>query len=570
MKFSWLTPARLNFPRPPDHFAMCSPITALTWEIWQRGRSSAAVVIACLAAGALLNWIIPDPNHALFSTAFGFLMVLSFGFLLGLLNCTEFNSTRDWNGFPYRLFVLPVPTWQLVAVPMLLGLIVVESLYFAWIKLVWTHEQIVMPEWFAVVLGAYLTYYQMTLWSLSGFRILRTMVLGIGGVSGILVAFLPAFGKFYQDPSPWLSEKRLIPIVLTTIPVAFIVAWIAVSRQRHSGGRRRNRVKALVEWLTDHWPRRTKNFPSPAAAQFWYEWRRAGLLLPASMAFALIVMFAPLSSVNRDDPQFTINTLCWLFGTPVVLGFLIGKGFIKPDFMATNLAIPTFLAVRPIPAGEFVIAKLKVAARSVAITWLLVITFLCLWLPLWANTTELNRHMNQFKFFYPHSWQIIAALLVCGFVLLTWRGMVSGLWLGLSGKRLYYAGSICLQIIVPVILSTVLGIFSDDIDRAIDNHHVRTASITLNVVGGLLALAIVVKVWFAALSWRKISVRRTRQYLLIWAMATAVLVILAILARPPMGDFYRADRLYILGALWLVPFARIGAAPFFFEKNRHR
>src|ERR1041385_8737472 len=171
---------------------MRSPIAALTWEIWHRGRRSAAVVLMCLSAGVLLNLVIPDPNPALFSTVFGFLMVLSFGFLLGLLNCTEFNSTRDWNGFPYRSFVLPVPTWKLVAVPMLLGLIVVESLYFAWIKLVWTQDQIVQPEWYAVVLGAYLTYYQMTLWSLAGFRILRTIVLSIGGVSGILVVFLPA------------------------------------------------------------------------------------------------------------------------------------------------------------------------------------------------------------------------------------------------------------------------------------------------------------------------------------------------------------------------------------------
>jgi hypothetical protein len=548
---------------------MRSPIAALTWEIWFRGRRSAAVVLACISAGALINWIIPDPNHAMFSTVFGFLMVLSFGFILGLLNCTEFNSTRDWNGFPYRLFVLPIPTWRLVAVPMLLGLIVVESLYFAWIKLVWTHQQIVLPEWWAVVLGAYLTYYQMTLWSLSGFRILRTMVLGIGGVSGILVAFLPAFGKLYSDSSPWLSEKRLIPVVLTSIPVAFIAAWIAVSRQRHSGGRRRNWLKALVEWIVDRWPRRTKNFPSPAAAQFWFEWRRSGLLLPTCTAFALAVVFAPLSWECRDDPRFTISTLAWLFGTPVALGFLVGKGFIKPDFLATNLSIPTFLAVRPFPAGDFVIAKLKVAARSVAITWLLVIAFLSLWLSLWANTTELNRQMNDFKMFYPHSWHVIAALFIVGFVLLTWRAVVSGLWLGLSGKPLYYVGSICLQIILPVIALTVFGVLGDDIDRAIKDHPVKTASITLDAVGVLLALAVVVKVWFAAISWRKISVRRIRQYLLIWLTVTSVLVVLAILAQPPF-DVYRTDRLYILGALWLVPLARLGAAPFFFEKNWHR
>jgi hypothetical protein len=147
--------------------------------------------------------------------------------------------------------------------------------------------------------------------------------------------------------------------------------------------------------------------------------------------------------------------------------------------------------------------------------------------------------------------------------------MVSGLWLGLSGKPLYYVGSICLQVIVPVILSTVFGVLSDDIDHAIKDHPVKTASITLDAVGVLLALAVIVKVWFAAFSWRRISARRTWQYLLIWLTVTAVFASLAILARKPM-DVYRTDRLYILGALCLVPLARLGMAPFFFEKNRHR
>src|SRR6516162_7805282 len=152
---------------------MRSPVAALTWEIWRRGRRSATAVLACITFCAIINRIIPDTNHALFSTVFGLLMVFSFAFLLGLFNCTEFNSTREWNGFPYRLFVLPVPTWLLVAAPMGIGLITVEAVYFAWIKLVWTHGQLENPDtthgvlWLGVVLGAWLTYYQTTLWSLA-------------------------------------------------------------------------------------------------------------------------------------------------------------------------------------------------------------------------------------------------------------------------------------------------------------------------------------------------------------------------------------------------------------------
>jgi hypothetical protein len=198
---------------------MRSPIAALTWAIGWRGRRSVWLLLACISFCAVVNRIIPDTDHALFASVFGLMMVLSFAFLMGLLNYTEYNSTREWNGFPYRLFALPVPTWLLVAVPMVLGLITVELLYCAWIKLVWTHQQFVKPEWFAVVLGAYFLTYQMILWSLAGFRILRTVVLSVGGVSGVLVAALPAFGRFYPDASPWLSEKRLTLLVLATLPL---------------------------------------------------------------------------------------------------------------------------------------------------------------------------------------------------------------------------------------------------------------------------------------------------------------------------------------------------------------
>jgi hypothetical protein len=548
---------------------MHSPTAALTWEILRRGRRSAWLVLACISFCAVVNRIIPDTDHALFSSVFGFLMVVSFTFLLGLFNCTEYNSTREWNGFPYRLFALPVPTWQLVAVPMLLGVTIVEVLYFGWIKLVWTHQQIVQPEWFAVVLGAYFLSYQMILWSLAGFRIFRTVVLSVGGVSGVLVAVLPAFGKFYPDASPWLSEKRLIPLVLATMPIAFLTAWVAVARQRHSGGRRRNWLKALVEWLVDALPRRTADFPSPAAAQFWFEWRRAGFLLPACVAFALAVVVAPLSWKFRTDPRFTVTTLCWVAGIPVLLGFLIGKGFVRPDIASANLFVPPFLAVRPLPAVEFVAAKLKVAAVSVIIAWLPVVVFVTLWLSLWADTSQLNRLLFEFRMFYPHSWRVIVVLYFVGFMVLTWRCMVSGLWLGLSGKRLYYFGSMGLQVIVPSLLLLACAIWSDDIDRSIQRHPELVKSMAVEVIGWTLALLVIGKLWFAAHSWSKINSRRTRQYVLFWAGATLVLIGLAILSRPPF-DTFRQAHLNLLAALFLFPFARLGMAPQFLEKNRAR
>jgi hypothetical protein len=550
---------------------MKSPIRALAWEIWQRGRRSVWLVLGCLSLCAIVNLVIverlpTEEARANFSPFFGLLMVLSFFLIMGIFNYTEFNSTREWHGFPYRLFVLPVRTWKLVALPMLLGVTSVELVYVAWIELVWTHQQIITPEWFAVVLGAYVVFYQTTLWTLAGLRVTRLIALSVGGVSGVAVACLPMFAS--QIRSPWLGERRLISLLTVVAIAAFLLAWASVSRQRCGGGRRQNWLKHCLDRITDAVPRRTRQFASPAGAQFWFEWRRTGFLLPAS-TLILLAIIGPSSAAYRTDAHFTMNTLVKLFCMPLVLAFALGKGFIKPEFWSTNLSLPPFLAVKPLPSGEFVIAKMKVAALSVALTWLLVVGFVALWLPLWADTTNLKQLLLEFRMFYPRSWQTLAVLYLAGFMVLTWRCLVSGLWVGLSASRLYYVGSLCLQVIVPSLVLLACGIWSDSIDNLIRIHPDLVKSAALTAIGWGLALAVILKLWFAVFSWQKISPTRTRQYLLLWSGVTLAFVSLAILSRPPL-DVYRLEHLFVLAAFLLFPFARLGSAPLALARNRHR
>jgi hypothetical protein len=550
---------------------MKSPITALAWEIWQRGRRSAWLVLGCVSLCALINLGLVDrlSNEAAakFSPFFGLLMILSCLLMMGIFNYTEFNSTKEWHGFPYRLFVLPVRTWQLVALPMLLGVVSVELVYFAWIKLVWTHQQIAMPEWFALVFGAYVVFYQTTLWTLAGLRITRVIILSLGGASSIAVAVLPMFT--FENPSPWLLEKRLVPIVTGLTLVAFAIAWVSVAGQRCGGGRRQDWIKTLLNRIADTLPRRTRHFSSPATAQFWFEWRRTGFLLPVSTAFILTAIVGPISAAYQTDAQFTVTTLVKLLCMPIVLAFAIGKGFIKAEFWSTHLSLPAFLAVKPLPSGEFVISKMKVAALSVAITWFLVLGFIAFWLPLWADTTYLKQLLFGFQMFYPHSWQTIIVLSFAGFMVLTWRCMVNGLWVGLSGSRLHYVGSLCLQIIVPSLMLLAGAIWWGATDSAIRNDPVQFYSRALSLTGWVLALAVVAKLWFAVFSWSKVAPRRTTQYLLIWSGGTLGFVALGILSCP-WADVYRLEHLYVLAAFLLFPLARLGLAPLSFARNRHR
>jgi hypothetical protein len=325
----------------------------------------------------------------------------------------------------------------------------------------------------------------------------------------------------------------------------------------------------LLDRIVDALSRRSKDFASPAAAQFWFEWRRTGWLLPVCIAFVIVAIIAPISWFSRHDPRNTSYLMGRLLGIPLVLAFIIGKGFIKCEFWSTSLLFPTFLAVKPLSPGEFVAAKLKVAALSVVITWLLVVGFIALWVPLWADTTYLMPHLSEFRMFYPHSWQIIVVLSFVGILVLTWRCLVSGLWVGLSGKSAYYFGSSALQVIVPALFLLASAIWTDAIEREMEMRPNFVISVQLSVINWFLVFMVVGKLWFAVFSWNKVSPGRTRQYLFIWSGATLCFLTLAILARPSF-DVYRFEHLYLLAAFLVFPLARLGLAPGALAKNRHR
>jgi pimeloyl-ACP methyl ester carboxylesterase len=538
---------------------MRSPTAAMAWSIWRRGQRSAYLVLACLAASALLNSTSFGKLPAA-EPVFGILMTLSFLLLMGIFNYSEFNATKEWNGFPYRLFVLPVRTWQLVSLPIVLCVAAVELVYFTWIKIVWTHLQVHMPEWFAIVLGAYAVFYQMTLWALAGFRTARVIALGLGGVSSVAVACLPIYGGI--SPSPWFSEKRLIPLMVAMAAIAFLISWAVVSRQRHSGGRRQNWIAMLTDKIVDALPRRSREFSSPAAAQLWFEWRRTGWLLPVCTLCVLAFVVFPLTWRFRGDAEFI---LARILVVPIILAFAIGKGFIKPEFWSTKLSLPAFIAARPLSTGQFVITKMKVAAVSVAMSWILVLGFVALWLPLWADAYDLRMKFYFFCLIYPHSWLIILLLLLASLAVVTWRCMISGLWIGLRGKSLYYFGSSALQVVLSVVLLIVAGVWSDNIDSITRNH----PSLIISLVGWLLALAVVLKFSLAAFAWSGIAPRINWQYAIIWSTVTACFVLLGFLSASELTDTFRLEHLIILLALLLFPLARPALAPGSLAANRH-
>src|SRR5688572_23193758 len=113
----------------------------LIWELWRRNRKAIGAAVGMAVCGLVLNSLFAaaDETAAVRDrrlTIIVLLMVASVLLVFAVFNYTEFNPQKEWTGFPYRLFALPVSTFVLFSLPLLLGLASVELLFWFWVKFV--------------------------------------------------------------------------------------------------------------------------------------------------------------------------------------------------------------------------------------------------------------------------------------------------------------------------------------------------------------------------------------------------------------------------------------------------
>jgi hypothetical protein len=546
----------------------------LAWEIvWQSPRLIWSLA-ACLAFGGGVVLIPSDKARVMenFEAILWLAMVVSMFLTCGIFHHAEHNRQRDWHGFPYRMFALPVSTLELVGCPMFLGVLSVGMVYLIWAKLIFSPLGRFVPLQPALIVAAGMIWYQAIIWSLAAFRITRIVVLAAAAVAFMDVGFVLNFredygrslfliGRMFTRWSPGQMSMGISWHLGGLALIGFAVGWYSVDRQRRGGGRGRGWFKALCESLADALPRRASDFGSTSAAQFWFEWRRCGWLLPVSVGSTLLLVFCPPSWFLRKDPGETPWIMGWLFALPPIMAAVVGRGFIKPDVWTADLSVPPFLAVRPITSGEIVITKMRVAAVSVAGAWILIAGFLVLWLSYWANTSELKELWEAFRTVRgPFAVGAIVVLAGVTLLTLTWRMMIGSLWTGLRGSPARYIADIVLYLagLIVAIRITVYVLYHFDW---------KDVEQFTSWAGWILAAAVAFKLWLAAFSWRSIGARRSFRYALIWTGGTACTVALALLVCP---DIFWIKYPLIFAAILPMPLACLGLAPAALSKNRHR
>ncbi len=309
-------------------------------------------------------------------------------------------------------------------------------------------------------------------------------------------------------------------------------------------------------------------------------------MLPWCVTAVLVLIVAPLSWFLRADPSSFLWILMWTMATPAILSIFVGYGLSKGNFWGPDMQIPSFITTRPLTNEDLVAVKMKVAAASAALAWLLITGFLALWFSCWANLDALSMLRVGYWMAYGHTQApqcLIAMLLLVAGAFLTWRFLVNPLWIGLSGSqaRVIASGAVYILLIALGLAALAAAINRDAEVRAWIHWDPNRL---LSILEWLAAVLLIAKAWAATVWWRSISLRRARAYALFWLCSASILIVLAILlwARGALVlalmafcgflplDPVRLRNLLILGALLLIPLARPALAPGVLAKNRHR
>ena len=565
---------------------MSSPALAILWEICRKNRLGLIVILAAIPVWAVLSRVLMGPLQpaddaikmvwpVLVLLADGLAMWISL-FALGVMFCyTETDPKQGHARFPSRLFALPVRTTVLVSCPMIYGVIAVVAVAFAWEKLVlgslprldW------MPQRFLPMLfpAAAMVLMQATVWSLPAFPGNRLLVLAVLLFGLLWLAIEPnahaGVGDWSMERAASFQNRSSVALAGASL-LAYLTAIIAVERDRRGGSivwaALWRRASRLIELL----PRRTKLFRSLTAAQLWLEWRRSGFLLPLYVGAFMALILGPVGWIVRVesppsstaiDAEPTVTMFYLILALPVVLAFIIGKRLAEIELNPS-----AFHLLRPVTCGELVVRKLQMAAFSAVISWAMILVITPLWLALWCDTSLLAQGWRTLL--ASHSTTALCALLSSGLltvVALTWRWLVTSLYLGLWGRPKIFIASAACSFIGGWLLLIVLAINFDHPKQLKQWQEVA------RYLAVLVALKWLVGAWAFRAAHRRglLTARAIFAYIAIWLGVTLGVAAFAWLA---LSHTIVPKPAIVLGAMLVFPLARIGLAPLALAAHRHR
>ena len=341
----------------------------LAWEFFRRGWWRILnAQIAILGVSAIVYVLIlrsgpidPQAGRTLHFVLMCILFVASAGAALATL------------GEPERFYLLPLSNRVLAALVLVPGMLCMATIYLATAASLNRFFDVGWPlcgpaAFLAVALGAiqaasYIAgtgrVVRLAGWCLVGIPLEAWLCTRYGG------------GSFLSPKMMWTTVTVGEMLTLAAIgAVEFVVVEYGIARNRRGDPAV---VSALHLPSIQHWRGASKPFPrfrGASQAQFWFEWRQKGLILPAIFGVFAAFMTAAYLLKNFDNGEYELLHGCFGFGSafaPIALVAGLVMGHLDPA--AANPECGSFVATRPATNAALARAGLMTEAVSLVATW---------------------------------------------------------------------------------------------------------------------------------------------------------------------------------------------------------
>ncbi|MGH9409332.1 MAG: hypothetical protein ACRD1V_07740 [Vicinamibacterales bacterium] len=538
---------------------MHSPARAIARLFVRRHRwGLTALAVYFVVLGAIKATMLASGRAVVIRDAASFALVVvmpltaTFIYLLAVFSFgLEGDIAARQSMYPARMFTLPLTTDALAAWPMLYGSLGAAALWFATrLCAVWPSDVHVPIVWPALLAASLLAWTQALTWMPYPVRGLRV------GVSVLWLAAVDTsvLMALHSDA----SEAVMLAFLAPHVPLAYATARWALARARRGDGVDESR-RAAAATIAPH-----RSFRSPARAQFWFEWRRHGRSLPALVAmllpFELLLLFA-----FRDTPALVLGSVLLVLVTPPFMAGFVAATVGRPGVRGSSMpGLSPFIATRPLTTASLVAAPMKATLVSTTAAWLLILVVIPL--ALTASGTwpaVVDRALRIEAFFGAPRATAIALLGVVGLFAWTWKRLVQGLYIGLTGRDWLIKANVFATLSLMAAAGVILGLAQ---------RHAVLAWLWDGIpwiLGGFATVKIGSAAWIV---WRVFRDRLISDRALLLAAASwsaATFVLYSVLLWFVDTD-YVPHFVLLLIAILAVPLARPLAAPLALAGNRHR
>src|SRR5574341_277490 len=523
---------------------MHSPALAIAWEFRQRHRWGLIALVGYLLLMVTTRLLIFEPGRAISladsqslpevaprfaATVITPLSIFSYYFLAVFSFGLTGDLTARQSLYPARMFALPVSTAALAGWPMLYGSAVIAGLWVIATRFaVWPSGVDVSLIWPA----------------------LRV----VAAVMWLAAMDAAAFTAIDRK----VAESVMIAVLAPQIPLAYLCACLAVAKARRGEMPDwRPRFARLGAMIAAVLPRRREHFPSAARAQGWFEWRLHGRTLPVWVSILLPFELAFLFVAGTETPSLVVYTLFGTLLTPPLMAAFVARGVRRSNPQVSDaVGMPPFTATRPVTSAALIAAKLRMTMWSTLTPWLVVVIAIPVALSLsgtWPVVIARARDVSDFA--GPPRAAVLALLGLLGLLASTWKQLVQGLYVGVSGREWLIRASNAVAL--------TLLIFVEPIAQWIrDNGEVRVAlwNALPWIFGVLVCVKLAAAVWIAPRlqASRLFSDRALVTGAAGWLAAVLALygVLVWLVLSPHVPRYF-----LLLLAILAVPLARLSAAP---------